>query len=114
MVLLVWCSWCGAEGSLEHILLHCPNTKYLHDKICQNSPLPWKMKSKSWIFGLEKSALNTIIWISNFAIYKAYLAACDGFKSDYLVLFHGDALHYAPLYLILSCIDWDNIFVDLS
>ncbi len=23
---ICWCVWCGAEGTLEHILLHCPET----------------------------------------------------------------------------------------
>ena len=25
-----WCVWCGAEGTLEHILLHCPETIAIH------------------------------------------------------------------------------------
>ena len=36
---LQWCIWCGALGTLEHILLACPKTKELHNHICSHEIL---------------------------------------------------------------------------
>ncbi len=29
-----YCAWCGHDATLEHILLQCPDSKYLHTFVC--------------------------------------------------------------------------------
>ncbi len=33
-----------------------------------------------WIFGHCKSAINPVIWIVNFSIYKSHILVCEGYK----------------------------------
>ena len=44
------------------------------------------------------SSYDQVIWVSNFAIYKAHLQACHGIFQDPLHIFKQEALCLAPLF----------------
>ena len=87
------------EGSLEHILLDCLETREIHKFLCQNSALQCDLAHKAWIFGTNL-VLNPIIWVTNFVIYKAHLMACDGSKIPMKCLLHDDMSQFALLFPI--------------
>ncbi len=107
---IIWCAWCGMEGSLEHILLDCPETRDVHRFLQRNSALPHNLLHKAWILGMTNPILNPIIWVTNFVIYKVHLQACDGSKLDLKYLLHDDVSRFTLLFPILGEIDWSSFF----
>ncbi len=95
---ITWCAWCGMEGSLEHILLDCPETRGIHKFLCWNSAIQCNLACKAWIFGTTNPVLNPIIWVTNFVIYKAHLMACDGSRMKMKCLLHDDMSWFALLF----------------
>ncbi len=75
---LKWCSWCGERGLIDHILLQCPETLWVHHWVQENTPLNVLVTERDWILGTEDHCLNQIIWVVNFGIYKSHLEAMDG------------------------------------
>ncbi len=72
------CLWCGGGGNLEHFLFSCREVKSVCDFILsKNSKLisPWS--DCIWCFGALKTNLNLIVWVVNFAVYKAMINACE-------------------------------------
>ncbi len=58
---LQWCVWCGAEASLEYILLTCPSTVDLHSLVERVAFHVSTVTHRSWIFGVACQEKNPII-----------------------------------------------------
>ncbi len=100
---LAICHWCGATGTLEHVLLECPEV--MKTRTCfvnDNSKILPKWKTKYWIFGMVSSEINQIIWVVNFVIYKAVLRALEGHKDVLWILVSSECAHYQELFPILA------------
>ena len=78
------CGYCGGRANIEHILLECSSTQLLHClvmiQIGQINPI-------TWIFGGAGKQCDPVIWVCNFAIYKAHLMHCHGKSVDLEELF---------------------------
>ena len=105
-----WCMWCGAEGTLEHIILCCPETIAIHSFWKKFSKLPTIMQESQWIFGLESSGLNPLIWLCNFSVYKAHLCACNRNYPDIKNLLLTDAKCYGPLFPMVQRLNFSSVF----
>ena len=99
---LQWCVWCGAEASLEHILLTYLSTVDLHSLVMKIAFCDNTIISKSWIFGITCQEKNPIIWLTNFAIYKCHLRVCNGSLLDLQTQFLSEYACYEKLYPSLS------------
>ena len=92
---LSWYYWCGARANIEHILLHCNKTRQLRIYI---QKAIGKVEVDSWIFCGSGKSSDTVIWISNFVIYKSHLLACHGIFKSPLELFLQESVHFLSLY----------------
>ncbi len=72
---LAFCKWCGAYANINHIFLDCPATNKLYDMITEK--LDKEITPVDRIFGMVKG-IASVLWITNFAIYKTHLMATDG------------------------------------
>ncbi len=97
------CHWYGAIGTLEHILLECPEVvKTRTCFVTDNSKILLKWKTKYWIFGTASAEINQIIWVVNFVIYKAVLRVLEGYNDDLRILVSSECVHYQELFPILT------------
>ncbi len=62
-----------------------------------------------WYFGAMKSKLNPIVWVINFAIYKGYLRALEGFQDNLYTLVSRECAQHEYIFPILSSICWRDI-----
>ena len=90
----------GKKAGLEHILLHCLETKKLHDFILTHFEESWS--EQSWIFGLPNKYLNPLVWISNFSTYKCHLQMCHSIYVPLLTLFQNECLVFAPIFPVVK------------
>ncbi len=67
------------------------------------------MQDSQWVFGLESSGLNPLIWLCNFSVYKAHLYACDGNHPDIKKLLLTDAQYYAPLFPMVQRLNFSSV-----
>ena len=82
---LAKCWWCGGLANIDHILIDCPQIILLLDFIKSKIDLPLMPRDR--VFGiLGMDAL--IVWLVNFAIYKAHLMAVEGLSPDMLQVLH--------------------------
>ena len=98
---IAWCAWCGYLGTLEHILLHCKETKNLRHLVCSKI-FKQKLSARYWIFGVDRAEWNQVIWLTNFVIYKSHLCACDNSQVDMISLLEMDAMRFSPIYSVLN------------
>ena len=78
---LAECWWCGGLANIDHILIDCPQTILLLDFIRFKINLPLTPRDRVFgIFGTDA----LIVWLINFAIYKAHLMAMEGLSPDML------------------------------
>ncbi len=70
------CSWCGSRADIDHILLTCPDTLVLYTWI--QDILEIEISPKHRILGC--GVISPVIWVTNFAIYKAHLMATSGYR----------------------------------
>ena len=71
---LALCKWCGFVGTLEHMLFECFEVwKARHDFVRDNRKLLGSWREKYWILSTKQANINQIIWVVNFAVYKAFL-----------------------------------------
>ena len=82
--ILAKCHWCQDRANIDHILVHCVYTKHLRRSIIGALG---EVSEESWILGGAGSSYDQVIWVSNFAIYKAHLKACHGIFQEPLHLF---------------------------
>ncbi len=69
------CVFCGTQADLGHILSRCPATQQLHSWVC--GALDIELETFHWILGYSK-AINPVIWLTNFALYKMHILAVEG------------------------------------
>ncbi len=82
---LSMCHWCKAEkADVDHILWSCPETQLLYTWI--QDQMQVALTAKNRILG--GSEIDQIIWITNFAIYKAHLMAVDGYTGSLMNVAH--------------------------
>ncbi len=106
---LMKCPWCKTEGSLEHYLFACTYVQDLQCKVVQdNMALFGDWSDYVWCFGALKNKLNPILWVINFAIYKGYLRALEGYHDDLFTMVAGECAQHEYLFPILSDICWNN------
>ncbi len=67
---LAKCHWCQERANIDHILLHCVYTKQVRRSIIGALS---EVSEESWVLGGVGSYYDQVIWVSNFAIYKAHL-----------------------------------------
>ena len=96
---LAFCVWYGEMATIEHILLWCSETKHLHD--CIKSVVKCLFSDTDWIFGHHKTAINPLIWIVNFSIYKGHILACEGHKPWILNQAYEELVRYQSLFPFL-------------
>lgn len=97
------CRWCRLTANIEHILISCTFTKELHFHILKhNDCFSSAWNDSFWIFGCGHMRANQIIWLTNFAIYKCHLGACEGYQDDF---FHS---------VLFTINRYVNAFSDLS
>ncbi len=104
-----WCAWCDEEATLEHILLLCRYTQQAKTHLHGKGLLPHKLKPAAWIFGHAQVTVNPVIWITNFAVYKAHLCACDHNIPDLFKLIVVELEKYSPLFGILTTFNWTSV-----
>ena len=88
---LATCGWCGDYANIDHILLRCLETTALVDKVCHATGMELTLIDR--VFGTLCSGAP-VVWILNFAIYKAHLIQCDETNIDIVEIFK----HTAQLY----------------
>ncbi len=106
---LHWCAWCGHKCSLEHLLLECPVTVKVKKHLCLHKILPKDPSPWAWIFGSIKTDLNPVIWLVNFALYKAHLCVCDGSRLDLFKVVCLELSQYSSLLRILHGYNWKSV-----
>ena len=74
-----WC--CGGLANIDHILIDCPQMVLLLDFVRSKIDLPLMPRDR--VFGILGTDAP-IVWLVNFAIYKAYLMAMEGLSPDML------------------------------
>ncbi len=72
---LALCRWCGAYANINHILLDYPAANKLYNMITER--LDKEITPADRIFSMVKG-IALVLWITNFAVYKAHLMATDG------------------------------------
>ncbi len=109
---LAMCPWCSNVGTLEHCLglFTCHKVATVQNSLVQdNISLFGQWSNCFWCFGALKGALNPIIWVVNFAIYKGFLRASGGYKEDLLALIAREYSHYEYLFPVLSELQWSKL-----
>ena len=97
------CFWCGDSGTLEHILLDCKFVQVArHSFVSDNTKILPKWKQKYWVLGTHSDTVNQMIWVVNFAIYKAMLHASSGIVEDLYQLIKSECAWYVSLFPILG------------
>lgn len=95
--------WCGCVGTLKHILLEYSEVwKARQDFVRDNRKLLGSWREKYWILGTKQASVNQIIWVVNFAIYKAFLQSTEGFRDNILILIQSKYAWFANLFPILQ------------
>ncbi len=107
---LAFCVWCGETATIEHILLWCSETKHLYDHI--KSVVKSPFSDTDWIFGHCKTAINPVIWIVNFSIYKSHFLACEGHKPWILEQAYKELVRYQSLLPFLLNLDFLYLLQD--
>ncbi len=97
------CPWCSQFGTLEHCLFECLSVKKacsLFERDNKSFLGPWS--NCVWCFGALKCKLNLIVWVINFAIYKACLQVIDSHKESIYQVISSECGHYEYLFPVLS------------
>ena len=90
-------------GTLKHILLEYSEVwKARQDFVRDNRKLLGSWREKYWILGTKQASVNQIIWVVNFAIYKAFLQSTEGFRDNILILIQSKYAWFANLFPILQ------------
>ena len=93
--LLAHCFRCGKCADIGHILISCPYTKFFHSII--TGALNLQLEEKYWILGSSK-AMNPVIWLFNFAIYKTHLLVIEGHDLSTGEIFRDTLAQYGHLF----------------
>ena len=102
--------WCRQEGTLEHMLFQCTYvTKVWKIFVEDNTALLGAWSPCVWCFGSIKWHNNPIIWIVNFAIYKSFLRAMDGYKDCLYTVVQSESMKYECVFPILSKLQWTEL-----
>ncbi len=88
---LATCGWCGEYANIDHILLTCPETIALVDKVHHTTGMELTLIDR--VFGTLCSCA-LVMWLLNFAIYKTHLICCDGTNIDMVEVFKQTAQLY--------------------
>ncbi len=96
------CAWCGERASIDHILLTCSQSNQLYAWVSLR--LDQKFSLVQCIF--SGTNVDLVIWVTNFAIYKAHLMAVDGLGTNLfsvaIDLFHLYKSHFPCLDVLCS------------
>ncbi len=93
------CQWCSEVANIDHILVHCVETNCIYsmlENVLDLSFLKWER-----ILGTYSNR-NPVLWVVNFAIYKAHIQWCEGVAMDLLDVVHGECDKYSSIFPILS------------
>ncbi len=102
------CSFCGMRVNIDHILLYCPYTTNLHRIIMDKMGL---VNQLTWIFGGAGKKWDLVIWVYNFAIYKAHLMCSHGKSATPENQFVNEYFWFASVFSELKsfcCLDDNN------
>ncbi len=102
--MLAFCGWCGAYANINHIFLECQATNKLYDMITEK--LDKEITPADRIFRTVKG-IALVLWITNFAIYKAHLMAMDGHVGALEMVLKGIANLYHREYDCLEVLEFD-------
>ncbi len=81
---LTKCLWCGEVANINHLFLKCPVSTLVYDLVNSRCNLDLTLSQR--IFGIAQNT-NLILWVANFAIYKAYLQGCEGIVVEPKIVF---------------------------
>ncbi len=103
------CLFCGMRANIDHILLCCPYTTNLHRIIMDKMGL---VNQLTWIFGGAGKKWDPVIWVCNFAIYKAHLMCSHSKSVTPKNQFVNKCFRFASVFLELKsfyCLDDNNM-----
>ena len=98
---LAKCFWCGEEASIDHLFLKCPVSALVYDLVSSKCNPDLTLPQR--IFGIAQNT-NPILWITNFAIYKAHLQGCEGIMVEPKIVFEQEAWKYKYLFNVLTTV----------
>ncbi len=101
---LQYCTWCRLIANIDHIC-ECLFTISIRNVLVKWNKLLWKLKLKDWIFGSRSETVNQIIWVVNFAIYKAHLQAIEGYHETLVDVVSSKTTIYGKVFPILDSIE---------
>ena len=64
-------------ANLAHVLVKYPCTENTHNQV--TTAMNLTIKAEEWILG-HSQAVNPVIWLTNFALYKLHLMAAEGLE----------------------------------
>ncbi len=91
--------WCGGLANIDHIFLVCPASALVYDLV--SSKYNTDLTPTQRIFGAAHH-VNLVLWVANFAIYKAHLQGCEGIVVTPKVVFQNEVRKYKQLFNVLT------------
>ncbi len=86
-------------------MCECLFTISIQNVLVKQNKLLWKLKLKDWIFGSRSATVNQIIWVVNFAIYKAHLHATEGYCETLADDVSSETAIYSKIFPILDSLE---------
>ncbi len=75
------CPWCNNEGMLEHVMFACSEVRKNRKIIVEdNRDLLGPWSDCVWCFGSLTKQNHELVWVINFAMYKAVLHFLEGYR----------------------------------
>ncbi len=103
--------FCTGVASLEHVLFECKLVRILRTNIVNNNrDLFTNWTWSHWVFGCTRKTTNILVWVINFAIYKAFLQASSGMKPELNLLIKSTLARYE----IISWMKWYSAHLDMA
>ncbi len=82
------CLWCGEVANIDHLFLMCPASTLVYNLVSSRCNLDLTLLQR--IIGIAQNT-NPILWVANFAIYKAHLQGCEGIVVEPKIVFEQEA-----------------------
>ncbi len=90
-------------ANLVHVLLKCPCTENAYNQV--TTAMNLTIEAEEWILGHSR-AVNPMIWLTNFALYKSHLIAAEGLEVHLSCIVTEIFSLYAGLFGMDFSVDW--------